>query len=103
MGKFVYELNEHNTTFNGDFLPPKIITSPMRERPFSHDCTVARKGPTNREAAMLYKLIALSSSVCMASSTVPAWRGAEQTRRVQFCATVHVLVAGCWDVWVSFT
>ena len=46
-------------------------TSPICERLFSHFCTVSRNGPTNLEADMLCRFIALSSRICRISSTVP--------------------------------
>ena len=46
-------------------------TSPMWDKLFSHLFTVSKNGPTNREADMLWRFMALSSSIWTISSTAP--------------------------------
>ena len=43
----------------------------MCDKLFSHLLTVSKNGPTNREADILCKFMALSSSICRISSTAP--------------------------------
>jgi len=47
------------------------MTSDINERLFSHDCTVFKNGPINLDADILCKLIVLSSSAWVISSTAP--------------------------------
>ena len=46
-------------------------TSLMCDNDFSHFCTLSMNGPTNRDADILCRFIALSSSVTTISSTEP--------------------------------
>ena len=53
----------------------------MWDKLFSHLLTFSRNGPTKRDAVMLCKFIALSSSICRISSTAPSMKPENHKKR----------------------